>query len=675
MDRRNARPRNPKWPRAMLGIVLTALAGLGYAEHGVVPKEATMHGTAVATVKARAAPAPRVTDAPDACPATQSSACAAYIDDCARNAVVKLRVTLEDGSTHLCTGTTVDSEREFTRRFERPYVVTAARCVPDQGAADTVETHWYEQSAACGEEGLRRDATVTTGGAELLAHDPSTGIALLELRDAAPPGGACLLQWTATPAEFPGQDAHSDPAYTTIFQPASREDTGQRVAPARVSSIASLIVSGTAEILAMSIIATAWAQGSAPTDIRGAPLLARNELGDWGIMGTYVDYIGRSECAQGGAFARMDVFAQNRAYRYLGRGSAPEDDHAGVPDNATALAPGDRGEGRIDNAHDVDLFAIDIEEPGRLVVHTASETDLTATLEDAQAELIALDDDASLRDNARVSAELEAGRVYLRIAAHTPRTTGAAYTVLPRFTAQGDIPSARLSFVPAARQQSPHGFVRVTSSGGMGAENTIDIFGIDDEGTRAGPARLHIGEGESVQMSSRDLEEGNAEKRLQDGLGEGEGHWRLEFHSSDGDLVVGAYVRNAEGLLAPVHDEAPYHPTAGSYYLAMVNPASNTSKVSTVRFVNMEPEREVTVEVLALGDAGVEVGEVRLRIAPGESRNVTIQELEEGSPDIEGALGDGTGKWRMWVEADGDVRVVSLVRSVNGHLANLSTVR
>ena len=675
MDRRSARPRNPKWTRAMLGMILTVLAGPGYAEHGVVLKEATVHSMAAATVTARAAPAPRVTTAPDACPATQSSACAAYIDDCARNAVVKLRVTFEDGSTHLCTGATVDSDREFTQRFERPYVVTAAVCVPDQRTADTIETHWYEQSAGCGEEGLRPQATVTTGGAELIARDPSTGIALLELRDAAPPGGACLLQWPATPAEFPAQEAQSDTAHTVIFQPASREDTAQRVAPARLSSISSLLVTGTAETLAISVIAATWAQGSAPRNILGAPLLARNELGDWGIMGTYVHYFGRHECTQGGAFARMDVFAQNRAYRYLGRGPEPEDDHAGVPDNATALAPGERGEGRIDNAHDVDLFAIDIEESGTLVVHTTGEADLTATLEDAQAKLITLNDDGSLRKNARVSAELEPGRVYLRIAAHTPRTTSAAYTVLPRFTAQEDIPSARLNFLPAARQGSPHGFIRVSNIRGVGAEKTIDIFGIDDEGNRAGPVRLYLGDRESIQMNSRDLAEGNAEKRLQDGLGEGEGHWRLEFHSSDGDLVVGAYVRNTEGLLAPVHDEAPYHPAAGNHYLAMVNPASNTINVSTVRFVNMEPDREVTVEVVALSDAGGETALVRLRIAPGASRNVTVRELEEGSPDIEGALGDGTGKWRMSVEADGDIRVMSLVRSVNGHLANLSTAR
>ena len=673
MDRRNARPRNPKWTRAMLGIVLTALAGPGYAEHGVVLKESTVHSMAAATVTARAAPAPRVTTAPDACPATQSSACAAYIDDCARNAVVRLRMTFDNGSTYSCTGATVDSEREITQRFERPYVVTAAICVPDQGVADTVETYWYEQHAICAEEGLHRDATVTTGGAELLAHDPSTGIALLELRDAAPPGGACLLQWIPTPAEFPAQEAQSETAYTTLFQPASREDTAQRIAPARVTSVSSLFSSSTSDTIVIGIIGTAWTQGKAPADAFGAPLLTKNELGDWNIMGSYVQNIGRSDCTNGGAFARMDLFAENRAHRYLGVG--PQDDHPGVPDNATALAPGERGEGRIDSPHDVDVFAIDIEEPGTLVVHTASEADLTATLEDTESNLIALNDDASLRKNARVFTRVQRERVYLRIAGQTPNTTDTPYTVLPRFTAQSDIPSAHLSFVPAARQRSPHGFIRVTTNRGMGAENTIDIFGIDDEGTRAGPVRLHLGDAESIQMSSRDLEEGNAEKGLQGALGEGEGHWRLEFHSSNGDLNVGAYVRNSEGLLAPVHDEAPHDAATGGHYLAMVNPASNTSKASTVRFVNMEPDREVMVEVFALGDTAGETRQVRLRIGPGASRNVTVRELEEGSPDLEGALGDGTGKWRMLVEADGDIRVISLVRSVNGHLANLSTVR
>ncbi|MDD9961867.1 MAG: hypothetical protein OXU70_07210, partial [Gammaproteobacteria bacterium] len=47
---------------------------------------------------------------------------------------------------------------------------------------------------------------------------------------------------------------------------------------------------------------------------------------------------------------------------------------------------------------------------------------------------------------------------------------------------------------------------------------------------------------------------------------------------------------------------------------------------------------------------------------------------EGASPDaaVEGALGDGAGKWRLKVASDGPIHVMSLLRSPTGHLANLS---
>ncbi|MDD9960853.1 MAG: hypothetical protein OXU70_02025, partial [Gammaproteobacteria bacterium] len=39
---------------------------------------------------------------------------------------------------------------------------------------------------------------------------------------------------------------------------------------------------------------------------------------------------------------------------------------------------------------------------------------------------------------------------------------------------------------------------------------------------------------------------------------------------------------------------------------------------------------------------------------------------------VEGALGDGTGKWRLKVASDMPIHVMSLLRSPTGHLANLS---
>ena len=41
--------------------------------------------------------------------------------------------------------------------------------------------------------------------------------------------------------------------------------------------------------------------------------------------------------------------------------------------------------------------------------------------------------------------------------------------------------------------------------------------------------------------------------------------------------------------------------------------------------------------------------------------------------DLEGALGDGAGKWRLVVTSEQPIQVMSLLASPTGHLTNLST--
>ena len=47
--------------------------------------------------------------------------------------------------------------------------------------------------------------------------------------------------------------------------------------------------------------------------------------------------------------------------------------------------------------------------------------------------------------------------------------------------------------------------------------------------------------------------------------------------------------------------------------------------------------------------------------------------LESGGEEFDGALGDGTGKWRLVVASDRPLAVTNLMRSLDGHLTNLST--
>ena len=70
------------------------------------------------------------------------------------------------------------------------------------------------------------------------------------------------------------------------------------------------------------------------------------------------------------------------------------------------------------------------------------------------------------------------------------------------------------------------------------------------------------------------------------------------------------------------------------------------------------------------GDPGE--GSVSLTLAPHAVRTLTATELESGGDGLEGALGDGRGKWRSRITADGPIRAMGLLASPTGHLANLS---
>ena len=63
---------------------------------------------------------------------------------------------------------------------------------------------------------------------------------------------------------------------------------------------------------------------------------------------------------------------------------------------------------------------------------------------------------------------------------------------------------------------------------------------------------------------------------------------------------------------------------------------------------------------------------MRLELPARGARTVTARELESGE-GVDGALGDGTGRWRLVVTADQRIEAMSLLSSPAGHLANLST--
>ena len=211
-------------------------------------------------------------------------------------------------------------------------------------------------------------------------------------------------------------------------------------------------------------------------------------------------------------------------------------------------------------------------------------------------------------------------------------------------------------------------FVRIVNP--SRTSGVVALTGYDDRGRRFGPVALSIGGGRTVHLNSNDLEAGNTSKGLPEGLGNGTGNWRLALQSSL-DLGVLAYMRSKDGFLTAMHDLAPQE--GNRHLVATFNPASNYNQVSSLRLVNLG-EQAADVRIEGVDDAGQSPGRtIRLSIPPQAARTHTAKELERGGSGMSGALGDGTGKWRLTVTSDQPIGVMSLLRSPTDHLSNLST--
>ena len=213
------------------------------------------------------------------------------------------------------------------------------------------------------------------------------------------------------------------------------------------------------------------------------------------------------------------------------------------------------------------------------------------------------------------------------------------------------------------------GFVRVVNLGHLGGEVLIDA--VDDMGASHGSVRLQLDARQTVHFNARDLAGGNANKGLDGAVGVGQGDWRLTLTSTL-DLLVLSYVRTPDGYLAAMHDVVP---TAadGTHRMPFFNPGSNAEQLSKLRLLN-HGGAAVSATVTGIDDAGRASTEARVNVPAGAALTVTAAELEAGGEGVSGRLGDGTGRWRLRLAADGPLTVMNLLESPEGHLANMSTV-
>ena len=184
---------------------------------------------------------------------------------------------------------------------------------------------------------------------------------------------------------------------------------------------------------------------------------------------------------------------------------------------------------------------------------------------------------------------------------------------------------------------------------------------------------LDLGARRTQHFNSQDLERGNPAKGLFSGVGNGTGDWRLELATTL-DVKAIAYIRTAAGFLTTIHEVVP-ETSAGSrrYDVVFFNPARNVNQVSMLRLIN-PGSNDARVVITAVDDraAAAPGGEVRLTLRRGAARVLSSRDLERGASGLTGRLGTGSGKWQLTVSANHPIRVMSLMRSSDGLLSNVS---
>ena len=572
---------------------------------------------------------------------------------CSRTATVRILFTESDGSSYACTATTINDHRDTQARLANSHLLTAHHCIATQAAAETLEAWWHDQSASCGSTERSDRYATYQGGADLIVSHAASDHSLLRLRKPLPNTAICWKRWSV-------EGDRSGETVESVHHPGGgRKEWAQGELKRTITAILTDADNQQVDAFDVDVMQGALVGGSS-----GAGLFANNS--DNRLIGVLsggpedncaVNYFGR--------FDRFFPYAQ--PYLQPEAGGSTGDDHSGSISDATLVPLGSATAGTL-TAGDVDIFTFEVLEAGIVTLQTEGSTDTYGTLLRADGSTVFSDDDRGQGSNFRIVKTVAPGTYYIEVKGFNDRATGP-YTLLVDFTPDTQVVYAVPLFLAAddSRQESFLRIVNRSPSSGI-----VRISAIDDSGKTHGPIRVALESRQTIHLNSSDLEQGNEAKPVSGGVGDGNGDWRLSLSTSL-DIRPQAYVRTADGFVTSLHDLVGSPGKA--HDVIFFNPASNDRQRSLLRLIN---PHDYGVDVLIDGrdDQGKPSpkGLVRVRVPPWQATTLTARQLESGAPGLTGSLGDGSGKWQLFITSDADIKVMSLLESPTGHLSNLSTV-
>ncbi|MDP1699020.1 MAG: beta-propeller fold lactonase family protein [Xanthomonadaceae bacterium] len=209
--------------------------------------------------------------------------------------------------------------------------------------------------------------------------------------------------------------------------------------------------------------------------------------------------------------------------------------------------------------------------------------------------------------------------------------------------------------------------------------DSVILAGIDDNGQRPrGPMFVELPPLGAVNFTSRELELGAVSGGIAGvfgPFGDGVGRWQVIVSGGE-QVEVQALSVNAGGVRTSLNNVAPA-PNVLEAQVWLFNPASNLIQQSTLRLINLDNIPGVVL-IEAIDDAGQPApgGSVSVNISGNAAIELSAQDLEAGNTGkgVLGALGDGSGKWRLHISADVRISAQSLITSPTGVINDLSGI-
>ena len=224
----------------------------------------------------------------------------------------------------------------------------------------------------------------------------------------------------------------------------------------------------------------------------------------------------------------------------------------------------------------------------------------------------------------------------------------------------------RAAFLPAGRERSPAGALRVTNP--TGADETVMAWGFDDAGRGRLATGLVAPAGRAVTVSASDLERWRLGAGR--GLGRGEGNWRLEL-AAPWPLAAQALAVGDGGRVGNLSGPAAALGPGVVARVPLFPPASATGRVGVARVWNLGAAAG-EVLVTAVDDAGVSAGPVALTLEAFAAAEFDSRELEEGGGPLAQGVGAPTrGSWRLELRAGFGARVHARAVGARGYATGL----